>query len=141
MLRKDCPNACERISSFLPPLHYWIEHAALLGLALAAQGHKVTLGYLPYADWQKPINRFDLRRQNVYAAPGAWPGRTVDGNRFVPEPARLLQTACRMTVMAAVRLVTHFDTQYTLQVEEADDKQRDLPPALGAQPWKRPALR
>src|SRR5512138_133507 len=23
-------------------LHYWIEHTALLGLALAAQGHKVT---------------------------------------------------------------------------------------------------
>lgn len=41
-------------------LHYWIEHAALLGLALASQGHKVTLGYLPYSDWQKPINRFDL---------------------------------------------------------------------------------
>src|SRR5512142_2481787 len=29
-------------------LHYWIEHTALLGIALAAQGHKVTLGYLPY---------------------------------------------------------------------------------------------
>jgi hypothetical protein len=22
---------------------------------------------LPYAEWQSPINRFDLRRQNVYA--------------------------------------------------------------------------
>jgi hypothetical protein len=26
-------------------LHYWIEHAALLGLTLAAQGHQVTLGF------------------------------------------------------------------------------------------------
>ena len=48
-------------------LHYWIEHAALVGMALAAQGHEVTLGYLPYAEWREPINRFDLRRQNVYA--------------------------------------------------------------------------
>ncbi|MBA4400196.1 MAG: hypothetical protein C0396_10095, partial [Anaerolinea sp.] len=48
-------------------LHYWIEHAALLSLSLAAQGHKVTMGYLPYADWQKEINMFDLRRQNAYA--------------------------------------------------------------------------
>ena len=48
-------------------LHYWIEHAALLGIMLSAQGHDVSFGYLPYADWQKPINRFDLRRQNAYA--------------------------------------------------------------------------
>ncbi|WP_322506402.1 hypothetical protein, partial [Anaerolinea sp.] len=42
-------------------LHYWIEHTALLGMALAAQGHRVTLGFLPYAEWQEPINLFDLR--------------------------------------------------------------------------------
>ena len=48
-------------------LHYWIEHAALLGLALAAQGHQVSFGFLPYAEWQSQINKFDLRRQNAYA--------------------------------------------------------------------------
>ena len=48
-------------------LHYWIEHAALVGIALAAQGHQVTLGYLPYSEWQTAINLFDLRRQNAYA--------------------------------------------------------------------------
>jgi hypothetical protein len=48
-------------------LHYWIEHAALLSMALASQGHKVTFGFLPYSDWRKPINLFDLRRQNAYA--------------------------------------------------------------------------
>src|SRR5512143_4041759 len=45
-------------------LHYWIEHVSVLGVAMAAQGHKVSLGYLPYAEWKMPINRFDLRRQN-----------------------------------------------------------------------------
>ena len=34
-------------------LHYWIEHAALLGMALAGLGHEVTLAYLPYANWRK----------------------------------------------------------------------------------------
>ena len=48
-------------------LRYWIEHAALLGVALAGLGHQVTLAYLPYANWRKPLNRFDLRRQNAYA--------------------------------------------------------------------------
>jgi hypothetical protein len=47
-------------------LRYWIEHAALLGLSLAGMGHKVTLAYLPYSHWQKPLSRFDLRRQNTY---------------------------------------------------------------------------
>jgi hypothetical protein len=46
-------------------LHYWIEHAALVGTALAAQGHKISLGFLPYSEWQIPINNFDLRRQNA----------------------------------------------------------------------------
>jgi hypothetical protein len=57
------------------PKSVCLRYAALLdrarsayGIALAAQGHKVTLGYLPYAEWQSPINRFDLRRQNAYAS-------------------------------------------------------------------------
>ena len=66
-------------------LHYWIEHTALLGIALAAQGHKVTLGYLPYAEWQSPINRFDLRRQNAYASKVLSQASPVDGNRFLPD--------------------------------------------------------
>src|SRR5512147_1180662 len=48
-------------------LRYWIEHAALLSTALAGLGHQVTLSYLPYANYQKPFNRFDLRRQDAYA--------------------------------------------------------------------------
>ena len=46
---------------------YWIEHVTLLGMTLAAQGHKVMVAYTPYAEWQKPLNRFDVRRQNLYA--------------------------------------------------------------------------
>ncbi len=58
-------------------LRYWIEHAALLAMALAGQGHQVTLAYLPYANWRKAINRFDLRRQNGYSLAGIVRGRAL----------------------------------------------------------------
>ena len=100
-------------------LHYWIEHATLLATSLAAQGHKVTLGYLPYAEWQSPINRFDLRRQNVYAS------------KVLEQASPLVETVSFLTnrslftrvpdeVMDAVQKVTVYDTQYTLQVEDID---------------------
>ncbi|MCK4727208.1 MAG: hypothetical protein KAT29_15450, partial [Anaerolineales bacterium] len=38
-------------------LRYWIEHAVLMGYALAGLGHRVTLAYLPYANWGKELNR------------------------------------------------------------------------------------
>ena len=47
-------------------LHYWIEQAALIGLALRGMGHDVGIAYLPYADWRKELNAFDLRRQDRY---------------------------------------------------------------------------
>ena len=50
-LRKQAPVG-KKVFLFAT-LHYWIEHATLLGVSLAAQGHKVTLGYLPYAEWQQ----------------------------------------------------------------------------------------
>ena len=47
-------------------LHYWVEQAAMVGLALRGLGHDVTVAYLPYGDWRKEINGFDLRRQALY---------------------------------------------------------------------------
>ncbi len=48
-------------------LHFWITHAVVTGLALRGLGHDVTLGYLPYGNYDKPISRFDLRRHELYA--------------------------------------------------------------------------
>lgn len=100
-------------------LHYWIEHAALLGMSLAAQGHRVTLGFLPYAEWQSPINRFDLRRQNVYAS------KVLEQAAPVMESVSFLTARSMFTripddLMKAVQQVTVYDTQYTLQIEEID---------------------
>jgi len=100
-------------------LHYWIEHASLVSTALAAQGHKVTLGYLPFADWQSDINRFDLRRQNVYAR------KILEQTKPVMETVSFLNLRAPYTplpgdLVTAVKEVTTYDTQYTLQIEEID---------------------
>lgn len=100
-------------------LHYWIEHAALLSAVLAAKGYRVRFGYLPYADWQKEINLFDLKRQNAYARKIlSLMSPAVDvipliANKapYVPLPDELSN---------AVKEVTSYDVQYTLQQEEVD---------------------
>jgi hypothetical protein len=100
-------------------LHYWIEHAALLGSALAGLGHRVTLGYLPYCDWQKPVHVFDLRRQNLYARDilaDAQSYMKVVSLLDVPVEKVVLPHALEETI----REVSIFDSQYTLQVEQID---------------------
>ncbi len=102
-------------------LHYWIEHTALLGMSLAAQGHQVTLGYLPYAEWREPINRFDLRRQNVYARKVLeQAGPLMETVSFLS--ARTTLVRLPESLLKMVRLVTTYDTQYTLQVEDIDNE-------------------
>jgi len=102
-------------------LHYWIDHTTVLGLALAAMGHKPILGFLPYGEWQKPVNRFDLRRQNLYAQKVLAPAESL--MEIVPFLSQRVNYK-RMPddIMDIVRQVTLFDTQYILQVEEADEK-------------------
>lgn len=102
-------------------LHIWLNHATILGLGLAADGHQVTLGYLPYSDWFTPINRFDLRRQNLYA------------QRVFKKAASCIHTVSFLSTSAAykslpaeleerITQVSQFDAQYTDQVEMVDEK-------------------
>ncbi|MDD5368459.1 MAG: hypothetical protein PHQ40_05195 [Anaerolineaceae bacterium] len=100
-------------------LHYWIEQATMLGMALAGQGHHVTLGFLPYSEWQKPISRFDLRRQNLYAR------RVLALGEPLIKPVSLLEGRGQYTPLpkelaTAVEQVSAYDAQYTLQVEVFD---------------------
>lgn len=100
-------------------LHYWIEHAAVLGMALAGMGHHVRMGYLPFSDWQKPVNRFDLRRQNIYAR------RVLEGAGSLLDVVPMMNGYHRDSSLpeemtGEVRHVTDYDTQYTLQVEDVD---------------------
>lgn len=99
-------------------LRYWIEHAVLIGYALAGLGHRVTLAYLPYANWSKEINRFDLRRQNAYS------------RKILGSSGPLLKCVSWLEVndskpltpslIDAIEEISTRDVQYTLQVENID---------------------
>jgi hypothetical protein len=120
---KDEAYANQKVYIFAN-LHFWVEHAALLGTALAAQGHDVNLGYLPYGDWQAPINRFDLRRQNAYAK------TILEKLEPVVKSTPLLALKPNYKPLPAaveniVQKVTDFDVQYTLQTEDVD-KESDI---------------
>jgi hypothetical protein len=100
-------------------LHYWIEQAAMVGLALRGLGHEVNVAYLPYGDWRKDINPFDLRRQDLYT------------QRVLKPLTGLVKTASLLETNAApglppdlaedIHLVSTYDAQYTLQVEDVDE--------------------
>src|SRR6185503_19207414 len=108
-------------------LHYWIEQAAIVGLALRGLGHDVTIAYLPYHDWRKDINKFDLRRQDLYTRRVLTPldglvhytslldpSTERSGRRLEPAPAlpaNLSEDIC---------IVALYDAQYTDQVEDVD---------------------
>jgi len=99
-------------------LHYWLNYACLVGLALNGMGHEVTLAYSPFNNWQKPVAKYDMRKRELYV-------------RDVLEPARNLLnietftgTGQRETIDAklivAIDAVSTRDVQYSLQVESVD---------------------
>ncbi len=119
LLSLAMPNNQPNKVCLFASLHYWIEESALIGLALAGQGHSVNLAYLPYAEWDKEITPFDLRRQDLYTR--AVFADAKDFLRLTPladeqYPAGSLPAE----VLQAVEQVSDYDTQYTLQVEETD---------------------
>ncbi len=97
-------------------LRYWLEHATLLGMALAGMGHNVSLAYLPYARWQEPIDVFNLRRQNVYTESVL--AKTSPLLNIVPLLSQSKTSHLPAELQQAVELVSLRDTQYTLQVEQ-----------------------
>jgi len=100
-------------------LHYWVEQAAMVGLALRGLGHDVTVAYLPYGDWRKEVNDFDLRRQDLYTK------RVLEPLNGLVKTASLLAFKPAPTLPAnlteEIRLVSIYDAQYTLQVESVDE--------------------
>ncbi len=126
-------------------LHYWIEQAGLIALALAGQGHKVQLSYLPFAEWDKDINRFDVRRQDLYTQDLFKPLRNVIGViPLLPDLLRYYRRDVSEYPADLVRIaknVSRYDAMYTKQIEEIgeDDElyifrlRRNLPTALALQ--------
>jgi hypothetical protein len=104
-------------------LHYWIEQAAILGLVLRGQGHEVTIAYLPYGNYDKEINAFDLRRQDLYTRRVLSPlnGLIHYVSLFDVDPVERLPEELEKTIETA----SAFDTMYTQQVEDFD-RESDL---------------
>ncbi len=123
-------------------LRYWIEHTTLLGLTLAGLGHRPALAFLPYDHWKKNLNRFDLRRQSVYARSVLQHAEPVlDITSLVdvkPERAQL-----PAELQETIDQVAYRDTQYSLQIEDvARDhplyhlrQTRNTQAALAAEVW------
>ncbi|MBN2046827.1 MAG: hypothetical protein JW750_03190 [Anaerolineaceae bacterium] len=100
-------------------LHYWIEHAALMGISLSALGNDVTLAYLPYSDWRKEMNTFDQRQQNVYARQILTKAEPmIQTVPFLRKAAQYRQLSDE--ARDAVIEVSQYDVQYTLRNEDVD---------------------
>ena len=99
-------------------LHYWVEQAAMIGLVLCGMGHDVTIAYLPYSDWRKELNSFDLRRQDLYTK------RVLASMEGLVKSVSLMGVRRAESLPAelesAVEMASAFDTMYTLQVEDFD---------------------
>jgi hypothetical protein len=132
-LKDNLPEICEYVAKMrnkkhekgkkvfiFASLHYWIEHAAVTGLILSGMGNDVTLGYLPYHDWQNDITRFDQRRQNLYA------------HEILKKAEPFLNSISLLDLHAGYKVlpealeekiqeVTRFDAMYTQQIENVDE--------------------
>jgi hypothetical protein len=99
-------------------LHYWIEQAVMVGLALRGQGDDVTIAYLPYASLEKDINSFDLRRQDLYTRRVLRPlNGLIRVISFLDvKPADRIPEA----LASVVETSAAYDTMYRLQVEDFD---------------------
>ena len=108
-------------------ISYWVTYSTLLSLSLAAQGHDVTLAFMPYSHWRKPEKKFDVRRQNAYILETLKPatalikvislfGSSIPGTRY-PDPSLKLGTGLEPGTLLAQ---AHRDTQYSLLTEEIE---------------------
>lgn len=97
-------------------LHYWIEQAVMLGLALRGMGYDVTVAYLPYSSLDVEINSFDLRRQDSYTRRVL---RPAEGQLHIVSLLEVRPVECVPdSLSAALETSAAFDTMYRLQVED-----------------------
>lgn len=100
-------------------ISYWLEHSLLMSLTLAALGHDVTLAYLPYAQWKRPVNRFDMRRQNLYLQETLKPAETLI--KLVPFLDAPLVKNMPDELDAIMDTAAFRDTQYSELREDVDE--------------------
>ncbi len=94
----------------------WLAQTSVLGLALAALGHRVSLGYLPYQDWWQPDDPWGWRKWSLHlraflepAAPALQPVPLLNEPRD-PVPQHWETFLARLSA---------YDVEYTRQRESA----------------------
>ena len=96
-------------------LDSWFLHNSLLAIALAGQGHQVTLLFWPYRDWFTPVSRYALWQREAYLRHILRPlARIVEVRSLIREPAATYPR----DIEPALEQVDLFDMQYTLQRED-----------------------
>ncbi|HEX6269735.1 MAG TPA: hypothetical protein VFZ43_05840 [Anaerolineales bacterium] len=129
-LAKSLPGALEQVKPFIQSarpgknilffatLHYWIEQAAYVSLALAGLGHRVTLMTLPYSEWHKEMDKLTQRQRTLHTrdALSALSPLVQHTSLLDVKPASVLPASLK----ADVAEVSLWDAQYTLMCEEVD---------------------
>jgi hypothetical protein len=134
-LQKSLPHAVEQIKPFIQhpirntqhavknvlffaTLHYWIEQAAYISLALAGLGHKVTLMTLPYSEWHKEKDKLTQKQRGLHTrdALSSLAPFVAHASFLDLKPA----SALPVSLQADVAEVSLWDAQYTLMREEVD---------------------
>jgi len=103
---------------FFATLHYWIEQAAYISLALAGLGHKVTLLTLPYSEWHKEKDTLTRKQRALHTRDALSPlAPHVRHVSFLD-----VKTASDLpaSLRADIAEVSLWDAQYTLMREEVD---------------------
>jgi len=103
---------------FFATLHYWVEQSAVISLALAGLGHKVTLLTLPYSEWHKKMDKLTQRQRVLHTRDAlAALSPLVSHESFLDlRPS----TDLPEKLEADVKEISRWDVQYTLMREEVD---------------------
>ncbi|HQV94838.1 MAG TPA: hypothetical protein PLF41_10260 [Anaerolineales bacterium] len=135
-LKKSLPHAVEQVKPiiqnsirntqyevknilFFATLHYWIEQAAYISLALAGLGHKVTLMTLPYSEWHKEMDKLTQRQRGLHTRDALSPLSTFAHHISLLDlrPSTFDLPSALQSDIAEISL---WDAQYTLMREEVD---------------------
>ncbi len=103
---------------FFATLHYWIEQSAVISLALAGMGHKVTLLTLPYSEWHKKMDKMTQRQRTLHTrdALSALSPLVEHISTFDLRPSTTLPDSLQKDMEE----ISLWDAQYTLMREEVD---------------------
>jgi len=120
VVRRERNHAAPGKKIFLfASMHYWLEHISMIGLALAGQGHNVTLGYYPYAKWNIPQSKFDIRRQSIYTRDVFRPA--VSLMKFIDLfHHKINSVSLPEEIKNAINQVTAYDYMYNFQTDSID---------------------